>query len=209
VIDAVEYISKLRQSDDYSRLPVGRRVVVVGGGNTAIDISVQIKLLGADEVTMVYRRGPETMTATWKEQELAQKNGVLIKEWSKPVRINGSKEGVTSVDFEKTVLDKSGKLQGTGEIFSIQCDQVFKAIGQVLEPEELGDVFKSLEINGSKITVDANRKTTLDKVYAGGDCINGGALTVTAVQDGKVAAHAIHKQLTGVEIRRGHGGFTM
>ena len=199
VIDAVEYISRLRQSDDLTRLPVGRRVVVIGGGNTAIDISMQIKLLGAEDVTMVYRRGPETMTATWKEQELAQKTGILIKHWMRPAKIHGTKDGVTSMDFERTQMDKRGKLQGTGEFCSMPCDQVFKAIGQILIPQSLGDGAQLLEMTGGKIIVDENRKTTLDKVYAGGDCINGGSLTVTAVQDGKIAAHAIYKMFTGVE----------
>ena len=211
VIDAVEYISRLRQSDDLTRLPVGRRVVVIGGGNTAIDISMQIKLLGAEDVTMVYRRGPETMTATWKEQELAQKTGILIKHWMRPAKIHGTKDGVTSMDFERTQMDKRGKLQGTGEFCSMPCDQVFKAIGQILIPQSLGDGAQLLEMTGGKIIVDENRKTTLDKVYAGGDCINGGSLTVTAVQDGKIAAHAIYKMFTGVEIKRGfkNGRFEM
>ncbi len=81
VVDAVEYIAKLRQAKDLSKLPVGRRVVVVGGGMTAIDVAVQSKRLGAELVTIVYRRGQEQMKASGYEQELAQTNGVLIRTW--------------------------------------------------------------------------------------------------------------------------------
>jgi dihydropyrimidine dehydrogenase (NAD+) subunit PreT len=197
VVDAVDYIAKLRQAKRLSELPVGRRVVVIGGGNTAVDIAVQSKLLGADDVTMVYRRGAKEMSATYKEQLLAQKSGVLIKYWAMPTKIDGSPKGVTAVEFEKTTLDKDGKLKGTGEKFTIDCDMVFKAIGQVLRPEDMGDAPEFLKIQKGQLIVDENRRTTLSDVFAGGDCINGGVLTVNAVQDGKVAAKAIHKMLTG------------
>ena len=77
VIDAVDYIARLRQAKDLSALPVGRRVLVIGGGMTAIDIAVQSKKLGAETVTMVYRRGPEQMKASLYERELAQTSGVV------------------------------------------------------------------------------------------------------------------------------------
>ena len=89
VEDAVDYIERLRQAADKAKLPVGRRIVVIGGGNTAIDIAVQAKRLGAEDVTMVYRRGPEHMGATGHEQEFAQINGVTIKHWARPVRLIG------------------------------------------------------------------------------------------------------------------------
>jgi glutamate synthase (NADPH/NADH) small chain len=81
----------LRQAADKATLEIGRRVVVVGGGNTAIDIAVQAKKLGAEDVTIVYRRGPDNMSATWHEQELAQTNGGGIKHWARPVRLIGHK----------------------------------------------------------------------------------------------------------------------
>ena len=84
VLNAVDFIATLRQTADRSTLPVGRRVVVIGGGNTAIDIATQTRLLGAEEVTIVYRRGPANMTATWKEQAWTQKNGVKIRHWAQP-----------------------------------------------------------------------------------------------------------------------------
>src|SRR6202042_2307950 len=89
VIDAVDYIASLRQAKDLSALPVGRRVVVIGGGMTAVDAAVQSKKLGAESVTMVYRRGPEQMKASAYERELAQTSGVVIRYWARPVELEG------------------------------------------------------------------------------------------------------------------------
>src|SRR4029434_11213948 len=130
VMDAVGYIADLRQSPDKARLKVGRKVVVIGGGNTAIDISVQTKKLGAEDVTLVYRRAPENMSATWHEQEFAQVNGVKIKHWARPVRAIGMNGHVAQVEFEYTALDASGGLVGTNSGFVLPADQLFKAIGQ-------------------------------------------------------------------------------
>ncbi|MCX8100801.1 MAG: translocation/assembly module TamB domain-containing protein [Geminicoccaceae bacterium] len=116
VIDAVAYIERLRQAKDLATLPVGRRVVVIGGGNTAIDIAVQTKRLGAETVTIVYRRGPASMSATPHEQEWAKSNGVLIRHWARPVAIEGAQGHVRAVTFERTRLDGQGRLEGTGEV---------------------------------------------------------------------------------------------
>jgi glutamate synthase (NADPH/NADH) small chain len=178
-----------------TKLPVGRRVVVIGGGMTAIDAAVQSRKLGAEQVDMVYRRGPEQMGASRYEQEYAQKNGVTLHHWARPVRILGSGYA-TGVEFERTVLDKNGRLTGTGEIFAMEADVVFRAVGQVLDPamEQLGG--GSLQIEGGKISVTGERATVLDGVWAGGDCISDGDdLTVTAVQDGKIAALSIDRYL--------------
>jgi glutamate synthase (NADPH/NADH) small chain len=195
VIDAVQYIAELRQAPDKSLLPVGRRVVVIGGGMTAIDAAVQSKRLGAEEVTIVYRRGQEQMGASRFEQDLAQRSGVRIKHWARPVRLVG-KEHVTRVEFEYTREGADGKLEGTGETFALNADIVFKAIGQEIAWNELGAASAILRVTGGRIAVDANRKTALDNVWAGGDCVAGGKdLTVTAVQDGKLAAQAIDAYL--------------
>jgi glutamate synthase (NADPH/NADH) small chain len=186
VLDAVDYIAELRQAGDKSRLKVGRRVVVVGGGNTAIDIAVQIKKLGAEDVTLVYRRGPHHMSATHHEQEFAQISGVKIKHWAKPTRLIANNGTIAGMEFEYTRLDMGGKLEGTGETFALECDQVFKAIGQTLTLP--GD----LKSEKGKIVVDAHFRTSVPKVWAGGDCVTSGTdLTVQSVQDGKLAAHAI------------------
>src|SRR5215468_9926916 len=192
VEDAIAYIARLRQAADKSKLPVGRRIVVIGGGNTAIDIAVQSKRLGAEDVTIVYRRGPEQMGATWHEQELAQTNDVRIKHWARPVRVIGEAGRLIAAEFEYTRLDTSGRLVGSGEVFSLEADQVFKAIGQVLVSDPLRSSDRQvLQMQGAKIAVDSDRHTSLPGVWAGGDCTAGADLTVQAVQDGKVAAHAI------------------
>ena len=104
--DAVDYIAELRQADDKGKLPVGRRVVVIGGGMTAIDIAVQSKRLGAEQVDIVYRRGPEQMGASAYEQEYAQKSGVTIRHWASPTTILLD-ERVTGMEF--TTTDNLGK----------------------------------------------------------------------------------------------------
>jgi len=195
VENAIDYIAELRQAEDKSELPVGRSVVVIGGGMTAIDIAVQSKRLGAGRVDMVYRRGPEQMGASEFEQELAQTSGVTIHHWAAPVALIGD-DGVTAIEFEKTELGKDGKLQPTGETFVLDADVVFKAIGQKLDDDKLGKKLDGLALERGKIVVDESHATSLDNVWAGGDCVVGGDdLTVSAVQHGKVAAIAIDQQL--------------
>lgn len=192
VEDAVDFIAALRQSTDLSSLPIGRRVVVIGGGMTAIDAAVQAKLLGAAEVTMVYRRGKEFMNASEYEQDLATSKGVVIRHWMAPVRVLTENGQVTGIELEHTTL-VDGKLTLTGQREVLPADQVFKAIGQTLEHETAG-----LSITNGKIEVDAEGRTTLDKVWAGGDCATGGDdLTVTAVAEGRDAAESINRFLMG------------
>jgi dihydropyrimidine dehydrogenase (NAD+) subunit PreT len=196
VMNAVDYIARLRQAQDFSQLPVGRRIVVIGGGNTAIDIAIQMKRLGAEDVTIVYRRGPEAMGATGYEQELAQINEVKIKHWARPARLAEKDGYVREAVFEYTKLDIQGQLTGTGELFALPADMVFKAVGQIFVPgplEENGHV--PLELKDGKLAVDAEGKTSLAKVWAGGDCTPGNDLTVRAVQDGKLAALSIDRAL--------------
>lgn len=196
VEDAVAFIEGLRQAEDLRRVPIGRKVVVIGGGNTAIDAAVQAKKLGAEDVTLVYRRGKEQMSATWAEQDWAQTNGVKIKLWAQPRRVIGHQGKVKEVEFEYTQLDDTGRLAGTGDGFSILADQVFKAIGQKLLPDPvMNSAAALLEINDGKIAVNDDRQTSLPDVWAGGDCTAGTALTVWAVQDGKTAALSIDAYL--------------
>lgn len=189
VLDAVDFISELRQAEDLSKLPVGRNVVVIGGGMTAVDAAVQAKLLGAQNVSMVYRRGRARMSASEYEQDLAASKGVQIFYNAAPVAVYGN-GSVTEVEFEYTAED-GGTLKGTGETFRLPADQVFKAIGQTLDgvPDEI-------EITGGKIAVDAVGRTSVSGIWAGGDCATGGEdLTVTAVAEGRDAAEDIHAKL--------------
>ncbi|GAA3856268.1 NAD(P)-dependent oxidoreductase [Celeribacter arenosi] len=189
VLDAVDFISDLRQSTDLSTLPVGRNVVVIGGGMTAVDAAVQSKLLGAEQVTMVYRRGRDRMGASLYEQDLATSKGVRIIYNAKPVAIHGN-GACADVEFEFTA-EKDGRLVGTGETFRLAADQVFRAIGQTLVGAPEG-----LALEGGKIAVDAVGRTSVAGIWAGGDCASGGEdLTVTAVAEGRDAAEDIHATL--------------
>ena len=190
VSDAVDFIAELRQAGDLTKLPIGRNVVVIGGGMTAIDAGVQSKLLGAETVTIVYRRGQEAMSASPFEQELASTKGVTIRHWARPVRVIGN-GAAREVEFEYTRTGAGG-LEGTGETFRIPADQVFKAIGQTLDGAPDG-----LVLEGGKIQTDAEGRTSLAGIWAGGDCATGGDdLTVTAVAEGRDAAESINRSLT-------------
>jgi dihydropyrimidine dehydrogenase (NAD+) subunit PreT len=191
VFNAVDFIEQVRTADDLANVPVGRRVVVIGGGNTAIDAAVQSRKLGASSVTMVYRRGVETMGATWAEREFAQTQGVTIVTHAKPVRLVDAEGQVAGVEFESA----------EGGRFVIEADMVLKAIGQVLDSEGLAADL--LTLDGSRLAVDSCGRTSLDNVWAGGDCAASGGLdlTVQAVQDGKIAAESIDTFLAASAIK--------
>jgi dihydropyrimidine dehydrogenase (NAD+) subunit PreT len=200
VEDAVDYISQLRQSDNMANLPVGKRIVVIGAGMTAIDIAVQSKKLGAEEVTIVYRRDRSAMGASSHEQELALSNGVSFICNAQPHAITGDDNGLTAMAFKRTELDDQGKLSTTDETISVPCDVVFKAIGQNLNNSPLGSGAGSGEVpeldRRGRLAVNDSFETSLKGLYAGGDCINGKDLVVEAVDHGNKAAAAIHQQLT-------------
>jgi glutamate synthase (NADPH/NADH) small chain len=180
---AVEFIAALRQASDLAALPVGRRVVVVGGGMTAVDAAVQSKKLGAEEVTIVYRRGRERMGASGYEQELAATSGVRIVCNAVPVKVKGD-GAVREVEVAYTE-ERDGGLEVTDATFGIAADQVLVAIGQTL-----AEVPAGLEVDGGKIRVSGAGRTSLEGVWAGGD-----DLTVTAVAEGRDAAMDIHRVL--------------
>ena len=163
--NAVDFIAELRQTADKSTLAVGRDVVVIGGGMTAVDAAVQSKLLGAQTVTMVYRRAKDRMSASLYEQDHATASGVKIIYGAAPQAI---------------LPDAVIFAHETGETFSLKADQVFKAIGQTL-------VDAPIAMDGRKLGHRSG------KVWAGGDCAAGGEdLTVTAVAQGRDAAEEIN-----------------
>ena len=196
VIDAVEYIANLRQTNNKDELMVGKNIVVIGGGMTAIDIAVQSKLLGAEQVTIAYRRSKKIMAASEYEQALAKKHDVQIQYNMSPKRLIADDSHVTAMEFDVMKPQKNGSLKASGENITLKTDVVFKAIGQKLVTEGLTEN-NSLEIEKGRIVVDEQRKTSLSKVWAGGDCVlDGDNLTVSAVQDGKLAAISINETLT-------------
>lgn len=192
VLNAVDFIAELRQQPDKAKLSIGRDVVVIGGGMTAVDAAVQSKLLGAQNVTIAYRRGREKMSASVDEQEHATNVGVRILHNVAPVRVVGN-GAAHEVEFAYT-SDGAGGLTLSSETFRLKADQVMKAIGQTLSGPAEG-----LKLEGGKIAVDATGRTSLAGVWAAGDCASGGEdLTVTAVAEGRDAAEDIHASLMGV-----------
>ncbi len=204
VRNAVDFIAELRQADSFASVPVGRKVVVIGGGMTAVDAAVQSRKLGAEDVTIVYRRGQADMSASVYEQDWAQRNGVKLKHWAAPKDIMKQGDRVTGVRFAYTRLDETqagGKLVETGESFTLEADVVLKAIGQTFETRDLSasgtaNAAIAIDLKQGRIATDAQGRTSHPKVWAGGDCRFGGRdLTVEAVQHGKQAALSIHAAL--------------
>ncbi|MEJ5219622.1 NAD(P)-dependent oxidoreductase [Cognatishimia sp. D5M38] len=186
VLDAVDFIADLRQASEFGSVAIGRDVVVIGGGMTAVDAAVQAKLLGALNVSLVYRRGKDRMNASEFEQDLAASKGVRIITNASPRAVIGN-GSVREIEFEYTDDD----LAPTGETFRLAADQVFKAIGQTLDGDDLP------EVDRGKITVTGAGRTSMSGVWAGGDCASGGEdLTVTAVAEGRDAAEDIHAALS-------------
>ncbi|MGJ7918610.1 NAD(P)-dependent oxidoreductase [Massilia sp. LXY-6] len=196
LVAAVDYIATLRQAQDLAALPVPRRAIVIGAGNTAIDMAVQLKRLGADEVTLVYRRGFDAMSATGHEIEIAKTHFVRMRTWAAPLEVLLDDVGqVRGMRFEETRLEE-GRLVTTGAIIEIVADAVFKAIGQGMDLAALADPLAREIERSNKILVDSCFRTALPGVYAGGDCVAPGQdLTVQAVQHGKLAALAIHHDI--------------
>ena len=152
VLNAVDFISELRQADDLKTVPIGRNVVIVGGGMTAVDAAVQSKLLGAENVTIVYRRGLEQMSASLKEREHATSSGVRILTNLLPKRIIEKDGKLEEIVFAYAKLS-NGRLEAGSEEINLKSDQIFKAIGQTCD--EISD-----KINGPSqkvITIEGGR----------------------------------------------------
>ncbi len=193
LLAATDYIRELRQSDDLTQLPVAERCIVLGAGNTAIDMAVQMSKLGARDVNLVYRRGFEEMGATEHEQDIAKANQVRLLTWAQPDAVLLNEQGqVRGMRFARTRVE-NGRLQSTGQTFELAADAIFTAIGQTFDGSALA---RELKREGERIWVDAQLQTSVPSVYAGGDCTAlGQDLTVQAVQHGKLAAEAIHSHL--------------
>ena len=198
ILDGLEYIehSKL----DAANLKIGRHVVVIGAGNTAIDCATIAKRLGADTVTMVYRRTDREMTAYAHEYDFIKREGVGFSFLTQPVRVLREKGTVRALECVRMSLgaaDASGRPSPqpvAASEFLLPADQIVKAIGQ--EKPALAALCQ-LKTQKGFIQVDANFETSRPGIYSGGDCIRarGAASTVMAVQDGKLAARSIHERL--------------
>jgi glutamate synthase (NADPH/NADH) small chain len=198
VIDGLEFIEASKVAA--AKLSVGRNVIVIGAGNTAVDCATIAKRLGAELVTMVYRRTDREMSCYEHEYDFARKEGIEFRFLSQPSRVvlkDGLPVGLECLRVELGAPDASGRPSPTpvkGSEFVLAADQVIKAVGQ--NKLTLAALL-SLETRKGFITVDANFRTNVAGIYAIGDCIrsSGVASTVMAVEDGKLAAVAIHQQI--------------
>jgi len=198
VWNSLTFIEQLKTG---TPLRMWRHTVVVGGGNTAIDVAREALRLGAEVVTVVYRRGEAEMPAYAHEVAEARAEGIHFQFLTDPVRILGSYR-VEAVECRRMRLvepDASGRRRPEplpGSEFTLPADTVVKAIGQ--QPRrELADWISGLELDGAgTVHVDpATGQTSNPKFFAGGDVVNGGVSAVEAVRDGKRAARAIDEWL--------------
>jgi glutamate synthase (NADPH/NADH) small chain len=198
ILDGLAWIeqSKMNLGD----MKVGNSVAVIGAGNTAIDAATIAKRLGAERVTMVYRRGESEMTAYDHEYEFAKNEGIEYRFLTQPIAVvtrKGQVVGLKCVRMQLGQPDASGRPSPgpiPGSEFVLPADQIIKAIGQdkLLWAEKMG-----IQTAKGYIRVNDHYETSAPKVFAGGDCVRvkGSASTVMAVQDGKLAAKAIHEKL--------------
>ena len=196
VIDALRFIARYKTLPDFK---VGRSVIVIGGGNTAIDAANAAKRLGAIDVHLFYRRTEKEMPAFSFEYDHSKVEGVQFHWLAQPIEIVERDGRAAAVRFVETRLgepDSTGRRRSEpipGTEFAIDCDTVIPALGQTRFSELLGAV-PGLETQGGLIIVDRpTGRTGNPKYYAGGDCVNGGREVVDAVADGKRAAVAISK----------------
>jgi glutamate synthase (NADPH/NADH) small chain len=179
---------------------VGTHVVVIGGGNTAVDAATAAIRLGATLVTIAYRRTEAEMPAFAYEYKLAKSDGIRWEFSAAPMRIIGAGGAATGVAFSRTRLVGSGRAAKlelvAGSSFTISADMVIKALGQ--EPLiELLQALPGLKVERGRVVVDRTTgATSVPRLFAGGDCTSKGAEVVDAVQEGKIAAQGIHALLT-------------
>lgn len=196
VIPVLEFLETARLNP--RKMRIGRRVVVVGGGNVSLDAAATAKRLGASEVLLVYRRSEQEMKVWKSELEEARKQGVEIRFLTNPVEIVGN-GNVTGIRCQRTSLSKKKDASGRpipvavpGSEHVITADTAIIAIGQVIGAELVTQLKLS---DRGFIRVDKRFRTSISGVFAGGDAISGEGTIVQSVAHGKQAAHAIHAYL--------------
>jgi dihydropyrimidine dehydrogenase (NAD+) subunit PreT len=202
VIQALDFIEKLHTTPLH-KVPLGARVAVIGGGNTAIDAVTQAKRLGAEKAMLIYRRTEAEMSAYVFEQELAKTDGCEFVLNTAPVEVIADCDGhVAGLKLARTKL-----VDGKAEIIPGQewvepVDMVIKAIGEPKQVELLKRLFPKIDLDkrGAIVYDRATGATNLPKVFAGGDCANGGREVVNAVGEGKKAARAIHAMFANQQV---------
>ena len=198
VLDALEFISRIH-TDPLHTVPVGRRVAVIGAGNTAIDAVTQSKRLGADRAFIVYRRGEGDMSAYDFEYAHAKDDGAQFIFHALPVEVVATNGHVSGLKLIRTRL-AGGRVEPIpGTEFVEPCDMVLKAVGQEKQVKMLRGLFPELVIDDRGVIAHdpLTGQTNVPHLFVGGDCGNGGREVVNAVGEGKKAAHGIHVFLTG------------
>lgn len=190
VYGAAEFIQRLRAQEQ--RIAVGRQVVVVGAGNTAIDAAVECAKLGA-EVTIVYRRGPAEQSAYDFEVELAKRHGVRLHYFTNPIAVLGNGT-VTGLRCARTQRRAEALTTIPDSEWVLPCDMVLFATGQTRQ-EALLRAIPGLRLDAGRVVVNADYQTTHEKFFAGGDCVNGGAEVVNAAAHGRDTARGIDRYL--------------
>ena len=199
VFEALDFI-ELIHNRPLDKIPVGRRVAVIGCGNTAIDAVTQAKRLGAQEATIIYRRGESDMPAYPYEYELAKKDGCSFLFHTLPVEAVAEKGHLAGLKLARTRVNAKGNVEVIPGSEYVACyDMVIKALGQEPRGGVIRKLFPKLKLNpdGTVKCDPATGRTNLRHVFTGGDCVNGGREVVNAVADGKRAARGIHQFLTG------------
>jgi glutamate synthase (NADPH/NADH) small chain len=193
VVNALAFIEGYKTQ---GKLKPGRKVVVVGAGNTAIDAARAALRLGAEEVHLLYRRGEPQMSAFSFEYHPAKQEGVRFHWWTRPVAVHANGRGIEAVECARTEADAHGNLQDAAEPhFRLECDMVVPAIGQSALIEFLQSC-RGVQLNDGMVQVErASGRTANPRYFAGGDCVNGGREVVDAVADGKRAALGIVQAL--------------
>ena len=198
VIDALRFIERYKTAPDFR---VGGRVVVIGGGNTAIDAANAARRLGAEEVHIFYRRSELEMPAFKSEYDRSKVEGVRFHWKAQPMEIVGFDGRAAAVQFVETRLgapDHSGRgavIPVPGSQYQFACGMVIPAIGQQRLASMLENTRGIAQKNGLVVVERVTGRTTNPRYFAGGDCINGGREVVDAVADGKRAALAMAAQL--------------
>lgn len=210
VFSANEYLTRSNLMKGYlfpeydSPLPPGNKVCVVGGGNVAMDAARTAKRLGA-EVTVVYRRGEEELPARAAEVHHAKEEGIIFHLLTNPIQIigkDGRVEGIECIQMKLGEADSSGRrrpIPVEGSNFKIECDQVIMSLGTEANPL-LTKTVKGLELNKwGYIVVDNNNRTSVPKIWAGGDIVTGSATVILAMGAGRIAAQSIQSTLMSTQ----------
>lgn len=193
VYDALHFIEMIK-TREWEKIPLGKTIAVVGAGNTAIDAVTQAKRLGAERVMMVYRRTAKDMSAYEYEYELAKQDGIEFVWQAAPIGI------LSDADNENVVGLQCERTDGSLQIFDIACDMVIKATGQQKTRMFFETVIGVDVDEKGRVVVNEEMQTSNPKIFAGGDCANGGREAVDASQMGKLAAQGIHHSLTGESV---------